>query len=545
MRIPSLLARDNPRQNLVVALCLGGLLLLGLLIWRDYGISFDSGQSRNIGMINLRYVLEKVNPGFLKDSLQNKAFSYHTTPLYEFQDRDYGVAYELPVTLGERLLRLSDTRAIYLFRHLCTFLVSYAGVLALFGLGRRRYGGDWRAGLAAAGLLVLSPRLFGEFFYNDKDAVFMALTTIATYTTVRFVEQPTGRWAILHALACAIAIDVRIMAILWPAATVVLVAARWVRGEYATRPTGQRSLAVLLYAALLPALVVAFWPYLWAAPWANFQQAFSNMSHFRWVGGIWYHARIVWSDQLPWHYAPQWILVTTPLLQVGLFLIGLVVIGRQLVRYRWWGYRLGTQQWQDVLFLGLGLAPIVAVLVLHSVLYDGWRQLYFVYPSLLLLALRGLLALWRWLATRPLHQQRLVVGVLVLGVLSTAGQMVWMHPLESLYFNRLAGPHGNENYECDYWGISFGEGLKWVLAHDDRPLIRVCTNGRMSAPLGGNREILLEADKKRILVVENPDEADYFLGNYRWHNYPFDMPNHVHDVRASQAVALSIYRLRW
>jgi len=540
-----LLARGNPRQNLLVALCLGGLLLLGLLIWRDYAISFDAGQSRNIGMINLRYVLEKVNLGFLQDSLQHQAFSYHTTPLPEFQDRDYGVAFELPVTLGERLLRLSETRAIYLFRHLCTFLVSYAGLLALFGLGRRRYGGDWRMGLAAAGLLVLSPRLFGEFFYNDKDAVFMALSTIATYTTVRFAEQPTGRWAILHALACAIAIDVRIMAVLWPAATLALVAVRWVRGEYAARPAGQRSLAVLLYAALLPALVVAFWPYLWDAPWANFQQAFNNMRHFRWVGGIWYHRHLVWSDNLPWHYAPQWILVTTPLLQVGLFLIGLAVVGRQLVRHRWWGYQLGTRQWQDALFLVLGLAPIVAVIVLHSVLYDGWRQLYFVYPSLLLVALRGLVALWRWLATRPLRQQRLAVGVLALGALSTAGQMVWMHPLESLYFNSLAGQHGNERYECDYWCISFGEGLKWVLAHDSRPVLRVCTTARMMAPLLGNREMLLEADRKRIVLVENPSEADYFLGNYRWHNYRFDLPNHVHDVQASQAVALSIYRLTW
>lgn len=528
-----------------MALCLGGLLLLGLLIWPDYGLSFDAGQSRNIGMINLRYVLEKVNPGFLQDSLQAKAFSYHTTPLLEFQDRDYGVAYELPVTLGERLLRLSDTRLIYLYRHLCTFLVSYVGILAFFGLGRRRYGGDWRTGLAAAGLLVLSPRLFGEFFYNDKDAVFMALTTVATYTTVRFAERLTWRWAGLHALACALAIDVRLMAVLWPVATLVLVAARWLRGEYPAAQRGARSGAVLLYAGLLPALVVACWPYLWTAPWANFQLAFHNMSHFRWVGGIWYHGYLAWSDQLPWHYAPQWILVTTPLLQVGLFLIGLVVVGRQLVRHRWWFYRLGTRQWQDVLFLGLGLAPLVAVVVLHSVLYDGWRQLYFAYPPLLLVALRGLVALWHWLATRPLRQQRLVVGVLALGVLSTAGQMVWMHPLESLYFNRLAGPHGHENYESDYWGISFGEGLKWVLAHDDRPLIRVCTNGKMAAPLQGNREILPPTDKQRIVLVERPEEADYFLGNYRWHNYPFDLPNHVHDIRASNATALSIFRLRW
>ncbi|MEJ7661969.1 MAG: hypothetical protein WKG07_21555 [Hymenobacter sp.] len=34
---------------------------------------------------------------------------------------------------------------------------------------------------------------------------------------------------------------------------------------------------VLAWAALLPALVVAMWPYLWAAPWTNFTQAFTSI----------------------------------------------------------------------------------------------------------------------------------------------------------------------------------------------------------------------------------------------------------------------------
>lgn len=530
---------------MLVLLCLVGILVVGLFVWPDYGVSYDVAQSRNIGMTNLHYVLQRLAPGVLQDPVEVNTFLPYTTPLAEFTDRDYGVGYELPVTLGEWLLPFTNLREAYLYRHLCTFLISYVGLLALYGLGRRRYGGDWRTGLAAAGLLLLSPRVVGEFFYNDKDAVFMALSTVATYTTVRFVERPTWGWALLHALACALALDVRLMAVLWPVATLCLVSARAWRGDYAPHPARQRWLAVGVYGLALPALVVAMWPYLWESPWANFTRAFGNMAHFRWSGQIWYRGEFVYSLGLPWHYVPQWILVTTPFLQLGLLGVGLVAVGRQLVRQRWWFYRAGTREWQDVLFLGLGLGPVLTVVLLHSVLYDGWRQLYFVYPSLLLLAVRGLVAVWRWLPARPQLQQRLVVALGMLGVLSTAGQMVWMHPLESLYFNRLAGPHGNERYEHDYWGISYKEGVKWVLAHDDRPLLRICVDDIMSPAYQQNCMLLTDAEQKRLLQTVKPEEADYFLGNYRWHPQPYNYPNHVHDIRAGRQIALSIFRFTW
>ena len=544
MIIPRLLARDSRWRHWLVGLCLGGLLVLGVATVRDYGVSYDAQTSRAIGMTSLRYVAEKINPAFITRPSQLGNFAYFTTPLPEFTDRDYGVGYELPVTLAERLLELPDTRSVFIFRHLCTFLVSWVGVLALFGLGRRRYGGDWRAGLAAAALLVLSPRLLGEFFYNDKDAVFMALSTVATYTTVRFVERPTWRWALPHALACALAIDVRLMAVLWPLATLLLLVVRSWRSEYHVTSRQQRVVALGVYAGLLPVLVVAFWPYLWEAPWANFSQAFRNMQHFRWTGSMLYRGELAYATGLPWHYVPVWILITTPLLQLALLGLGLGVVARQALRRGWWLYGLGTREWQDLLFVGLGVSPVVAIIAMHSVLYDGWRQVYFIYPSLMLVALRGLVALWRWLASRARWQQ-LATGVLGLGLLSSAGQIVWMYPLESLYFNALAGPNPKARFEQDYWGISYLEGLKWILAHDNRPLIRVCTEPEMSPPLRMNSQILPPDSKQRIEVVYKPEEADYFLASYRWHYTPYDLPPAVGNIKAGSQVILPIFRLKW
>ena len=33
---------------------------------------------------------------------------------------------------------------------------------------------------------------------------------------------------------------------------------------------------------------------------------------------------------------------------------------------------------------------IISVIILHSVLYNGWRQMYFIYPSFILLAIYGI-----------------------------------------------------------------------------------------------------------------------------------------------------------
>lgn len=541
----SLVARHSPWQRYLVVAFLGGFLLLGLATWRDYGMTLDLPQSRNIGMTNMRYVVEKFAPSFLASPSQQSAFAAYPLALPDFTDRDYGVAYELPVTILERVLDLQTARAIFQLRHLCTFLVSWVGVLALYGIGKRRYGGDWRLGLLAASLLVFSPRLFGEMFYNDKDAVFMAASLVATYTTVRFVERPTWRWALGHALACAVAIDVRLMAVLWPVATLGLLGWRAAWGDY--RPLGLRQVlaATGVYAVLLPGLVIALWPNLWAAPGHNFKVAFNNMKHFRWDGDILYRGELVNSLHLPWHYSFTWIGVTTPLLQLGLLLVGLAVVVWQLLSRGGRLYRAGTREWQDLLFLALGAGPLVAVLVFHSVLYDGWRQLYFVYPSLLLVALRGLVATAGQLRAKPRWQRGALAALVLAGLLSSAGQMVWMHPYESLYFNMLAGPDAARKYEHDYWGIAFKEGLQWIDEHDSRSVVRVTSDGLLWGALSLNYAMMPLASQGHIQLVADWDKADYYIGNYRRHPQDYDRPFKQTDIKAGNQRIMTIFASKY
>ena len=266
------------RLHLPVILFFTALLALGLAIHRDYGISWDEPFQRFTGAVTVKHLAEKFAPSLVSGE------AGRLPALADYIDRDHGTAFEAPAVALEALLGLTDKRDIFMLRHLLTFLVCFAGAIALYGLAARRFS-DWRLGLLAVLLLALSPRLFAESFYNSKDAVFMAAFAIALNTAVAFVLSPGIRTALLHAVATGFAIDIRIMAVILPAASIAILALRLVRGELAVQRTVVAG-AVYLVAAF--AAAVAMWVWLWADPVGNFLEAFASMAKFRYPGDTLY-----------------------------------------------------------------------------------------------------------------------------------------------------------------------------------------------------------------------------------------------------------------
>jgi hypothetical protein len=468
-----------------ISIFFGALFILGLVVLRDFSMPGDEEIQRVTGEVSLLYVFQQLPAPLRQRLLPARAAALiaqkgQSVQLRYYRDRDYGVAFEMPAAALEQVLRLHEPRQYFLLRHLLNFLVCYVGIAAFYALGAQRFG-SWRVGLLGALLLVLSPRLFPDYFYNSKDAVFLALFTLAVAVAVPFIERPTWQRALAAALNCALAIDVRIMGVLVLVVTVFFVSWRAMRGEY-TR--GQRLPVVLvLYGMVLAALVVAGWPYLWEAPLGNFVAAWRNMSHFRVLGEILYRGRLVMDNALPWHYPLVWIGITVPLYCLLLAGVGGLAVGATLVRRR--AHLYAGKEWQDLLFTDLGIA-LGAVIVLHSVLYNGWRQLYLIYP-MLLLTLRGLVAVWNWkpfINWSARYWQPALTLLLGSALAVTAGQMARMHPLQNLYFNALVPVQIERQFETDYWSLGQRRGLELVLP---------------------------PAERARLVLVDSLAEANYFL----------------------------------
>jgi hypothetical protein len=275
-------------------------------------------------------------------------------------------------------------------------------------------------------------------------------------------------------------------------------------------PLGKTSLVLLLYIVGTCTLVVVMWPYLWSRPLGHFVQAFKNMAHFRWGGEVRYMGALIQATALPWHYTFTWIGITTPLFYLVLFVVGVFVTCRRIVTR---GMRLwqGDAELQDIVFLVLFFGPIAAVITFHSVLYNGWRQLYFIYPSFLLLANRGWVAVWSRKPTWTGYK----MSLLVLTAISVAWTAIWMwkaHPLENVYFNVLAGKNVRARYEMDYWGLSYRKALEYILEHDNSPVITVWNDGFI--PLAKSGFMLKPEDRRRISIQENKGIPYYLLINY-------------------------------
>ncbi|QNH62173.1 ArnT family glycosyltransferase [Hymenobacter sediminicola] len=519
----------------------GLLLLTGALLFRDYGVSVDEPVSHEDGAVSGKYIAEKLFAGFGQDDPNVSVI----TPLFRHRDYDKGVVFELPVAGLGRLLTHGNSTHYFLMRHLLIFLVFMGGVWALYRLIWLRFG-HRMVGLLAAALLVLSPRMFAEAFFNGKDIVFMALFTLAIYTLARLFERPTLGGACLHGIATAAAIGVRMPGVILVAFTIsslCLLACFPGPSDSVPRRRLWKSAAVYLAATALA--VIVFWPYLWEDPLVRFAQVYSRVSHYNWGYTNLYFGQFVPADQLPWHYIPVWLLITTPLPYSLAALLGLGYSLYYLFRQRLASLRTPVGR-LDLLFIGWLCGPILMVIVLRSTLYDGWRHLYFVYPALLLLAVQGLLVLFR-AVVKHRRAYWLAISLLVVAGVETARtgiRMVQLHPYEHLYFSFLPARMVEQQFERDYWGLAFRQGLDWVMAHDSAPQVTVASD--VPDMVYANVFLLpaLEQARLRRVPARSAATARYFIANYRWHPqpYPDSLGPEVYTVRAGGIKILSVFR---
>ncbi|GAB3827170.1 hypothetical protein [Hymenobacter jeollabukensis] len=517
----------------------GAVLLLGLLLHRDYGVSWDEPVDRLNGMVNAKYVAEKLAP-----AVARRQDNYALIPdLATYPDQDHGVVFELPSILLQKLLRLEEPQQVYWTRHLLIYLLYTGGLLAFYGLARLRFR-DWRLALLGTAVLYCTPRLFADAFYNAKDGLFLAFFTVAMFTLARLLRRPTAGRGLWHGVATGAAIALRVNGVLLVPLT-LLGLALWL---WQHRGAGSRSLlpAAALWLLLSAAATVLCWPYLWEQPWSHFMQAFSNFRQFsRGASTVLYGGGWVSALDLPWHYVPWWLLITTPLAYTAAFVLGAVA---WLLRYGRRPLRVlrtyaGTL---DVLTGAWLLGPLVAVIAFNSVLYDGWRHLYFIYPAFVLVGLHGLQALlrarrqWQRPRWRPLAAG--VAALLAAGALEPLWRLVRDHPNQQLYFSLLSPATLEAGYERDYWGLTYRQGLQWILDHD--PAAQITVHSYRPEPVYNNMQVLDPAERQRLVRVAPQNEADYFISNYRWHpeSYADSMGQEVYQLRVNGLKALSVFR---
>ena len=517
------------RGGIATAGAFAALLVTGAVVLDDFGVAMDETIQRQIGVVNYLYLSQGATRLFDRD----------------FPERHYGPLFETLLVLVEKQLGLSDSRAVFLMRHGATFLLFCVAMTFFYRLCLRHFASGKLALLAAA-CLVSSPRIFADAFYNSKDLAFLSVFVVAAYTLVRFLDEGTAQWAFRHALASAVLIDIRVVGLVVPALTLLFAAGDLLFVRDDARPARRRVALLAAYGGPLAVLTVALFPFLWPSPLVHLGEVLEKMSQFPFRRTVLYLGQDLPAGALPWHYVPVWIGVTTPIAVLGLFAAGLVALAAScLVRpARLFGHRDTRNR---LLWLLWCLGPLAAVVATKAVLYDGWRHLFFIYPALVLIAVEGAGRIATWARGRlPAPVAPRLMAVLCLLVLAEpVAFLVRHHPYGHVFFNRLAGADMRavkQRFDLDYWGLSYRRGLEEVLRRDGRDAIRVHLRpgvGEISAA------ILPAADRMRLTFVERGRDAEYFLGNYRWHRGEYPWTHEVCSVRVDGAAIMTVYDLRF
>lgn len=510
--------KDFLKKN-IGFLLFAGLLLVGFNSFKSYGISWDEADERNLGNTTYNYLFHG------QDSIKYCS------------NKIYGVAFELPLTVIEKALNLQDIRNVYLMRHLMTHLFFLLGAIAFFLLIDYLYHNKLLATIGFL-LLTINPLIYSHSFFNSKDIPFLSMFIICFLATAIAFNKNNLKWYVILGVACALLMNMRIMGVL-------LIACVWIFFAIDHFALKQDKMAkkknlhyLLIFTCTAFGLLLVTWPYLYSNPGQNFIDAFKKLSQWSWDGDVLFWGTVYHSKHLPMYYAISWFCISNPItylilgfLGVAFFILKFIKNPKQFI----FDKTLRNQ----ALFVFCFVEPLLAVIAFHSVIFDAWRHLYFIYPPFILVAIFGLDCLLKTKIKWP------VLFLVIAGIGCAGYFMISNFPNENVYFNEFVNREPEsirKNFEMDYWGNSYKQSLEYILKNDTAKTIQVMVVGFVGKE---NAWILRPEERKRIHFTDSIGQPTYVVSNYRGHPADYEFQNReVFHIKVLNSTIVSVFKVK-
>ena len=494
------------RHGGVIVLAL--FMIAGIIVLEDYGVSVDEDDQHRIVNANIQLI----KTGHFTD--------------HDFH-RFYGVAFELPLVLVERILQIKDIRGIHLSRHVITHIFFLVSGLFCYLLTYRMFNSRILA-LIAMLLFLLHPRMYAHSFFNSKDIPFLSMFMIALFLTYRAFKKDDIISFMLCGLALGVLINLRIMGLVLLAAVVAM----RVLDIYQASDNSQRKHILATVAALIFITIWIFYlvtPTIWTNPLGSIMEWLPPLDQYKVV-----NARHMFRGELfnsiDFHlpeYIPLWASVTTPPLALVLGIIGMMsILYRCMVRPS--DTLRNTLSRFGIVLIACVATPIALAIYTDANIYNGWRHVYFLYAPFCIIAIFGL----HWLLSNIVsrHLRSIAYATVGAGIIATVVAMAAIHPHEQVYFNflldRTTPEQIRSQYDFDYWGHPNREALEYMLErYPDAPLQLWASDYAQMVKL--NLEIMPRETGKRRVDVNVDAPADFYITNYReiWSGGDFEEPS--------------------
>ena len=490
------------------------IFLLGILLFKDYGVSLDERFHRNNALFWHDYIESLFNDNVSSKSKQS--INLIDEAIKNNEDFISGVPSIQPVPLAiiyEFVLDLTNiesSKEIYQYRHFYNFIIYFFGLFFFYKLIQKIYKSHFLA-LIGSLFLFLTPRLFSESFYNPQDIFFLSLTIINMYTGITFLKKPSIKRALFFSLSSGLCIDTRIMGFISFFIVLLFFIIKMLRSKRYT----QDNLKFFIY--IIPFtffIIIIFWPFLWASPLKNLYFAASELSSVKFIVTNFYFGQYISSVAVPWHYHLIWIGITSPIIVITLFFIGVFFIFRRIfIRIMKLNDNLndiwrGDKEMSNIFFLVLIILPIY-LFIDQGLGYSGWRHLYFIYPSIIMIALFAIYHFSLFIKNKFFH---LLIYTLISLNLIYLGYWIYKnHPYQYVYFN-LFSKDKIDLFDKDYWGLSNKNSLEYIIKNSENFPSKIAT--KSFASLEKSLLVFTEEQKSKVEIVYDYEKADFIITNY-------------------------------
>lgn len=217
---------------------------------------------------------------------------------------------------------------------------------------------------------------------------------------------------------------------------------------------GRKSISVLIWYLLLAAFIgFIFWPDLWATPFKTYAEYLKNIIGFeKWNGNILFEGELFNKTDYPNYLLPKLIMLqlTEPVLILSG--IGMGIAGIKVWRKEY--------DWMLIALLaGWFVGPVLLAVIMHPVVYNGFRHFLFVLPPIFIFS--GIC--FEYVLDRVKRTSWRLVLVLALLLPGLFG-IFQLYPFEYVYFNSFAGGAKGafREYELDYWLLSYRDAIEYL-----------------------------------------------------------------------------------
>ena len=178
--------------------------IICLSFLKDFGVTLDDEIYYLNGLNTYNYV---------KNFLLGVTNSEINVDVYRDKLKEWPIIFEFFLVFLSEVFGIKPINKIYLFSHQINFFIFCLSLIFFYKLINKRYN-NFLFSFFSIIFIILSPRIFGESFFNSRDIFFMSLFIFYIYFGYILLEKKNIKNIIIFSIFTALLLNTKILGLI-------------------------------------------------------------------------------------------------------------------------------------------------------------------------------------------------------------------------------------------------------------------------------------------------------------------------------------------